>query len=109
MNNSFHIRRSTGILVLVIAVLAGALVATFTLTRQTPVTPAIAQAAGTAERLPFESFSPLVKRVTPSVVNISSSKVVKTQQQQNPLNDPFFRQFFGNRNPQQKQKPRSQH
>jgi len=41
------------------------------------------------------SFSPIVKKVTPSVVNISTTKVVKTIIP-NFLQDPFFGQFFGN-------------
>jgi len=42
------------------------------------------------------SFAPVVKAVLPTVVNISSSKVVRTPAQfsQIPM-DPFFRQFFG--------------
>lgn len=40
------------------------------------------------------SFSPIVKRVAPAVVNVYASRVV--QQQASPFfNDPFFRQFFG--------------
>ncbi|MDE1150917.1 MAG: Do family serine endopeptidase [Micavibrio sp.] len=40
------------------------------------------------------SFSPIVKRTSPAVVNIYTKRVV--QQQVNPLfNDPFFSQFFG--------------
>ena len=40
-------------------------------------------------------FAPIVKAVVPTVVNISSSKVVRTPNQfQGPM-DPFFRQFFG--------------
>ena len=42
-------------------------------------------------------FAPIVKRVLPTVVNISSTKVVKTSndfQGQSP-DDDFFRQFFG--------------
>ena len=46
-----------------------------------------------------ESFAPIVRKVAPTVVNIFSTKTVK-----NPLtqlmpfyNDPFFRQFFGDR------------
>ncbi len=45
------------------------------------------------------SFAPVVKVVTPSVVNISSSKVVRAQDDQTLaplLQDPLFRQFFGN-------------
>lgn len=41
------------------------------------------------------SFAPVVKDVTPTVVNIYTSRKVQVQ---NPLaNDPFFQQFFGNR------------
>jgi serine protease Do len=42
------------------------------------------------------SFSPVVKAVLPTVVNISSSKVVRTPNQMSgPMMDPFFQQFFG--------------
>jgi serine protease Do len=41
-------------------------------------------------------FSTVLKPALPAVVNIRSSKVVKTQGNAgSPLNDPFFRQFFG--------------
>src|SRR5258708_16906955 len=61
-------------------------------------------------------FAPIVKAVLPDVVNISTSKVVRSQAEQLPegmFNDPFFRQFFGpdgqgfNKR-QQNQAPRSQ-
>jgi len=42
------------------------------------------------------SFAPVLKKVLPSVVNISSSKVVKAAPQMDARLDPFFRQFFGN-------------
>jgi len=43
------------------------------------------------------SFAPIVKKVAPSVVNIYTSRVV-TQKAVSPLfNDPFFRQFFGDK------------
>jgi serine protease Do len=44
-----------------------------------------------------EGFAPVVAKALPAVVNISSSKKVKTDGgQMGPLfNDPFFRQFFG--------------
>ncbi len=51
-------------------------------------------------------FSSVVKPALPAVVNIRSSKVVKSQGRNggSPFNDPFFRQFFGDqfgqRNPQ---------
>ena len=41
-------------------------------------------------------FAPVVKSVVPAVVNISSSKVVRTPNQfSGGQMDPFFRQFFG--------------
>src|SRR5579872_5658461 len=44
-------------------------------------------------------FAPIVKEVLPNVVNISSSKVVKTKNQmqlpEGMEQDPFFQQFFG--------------
>ncbi len=41
------------------------------------------------------TFAPIVKAVLPSVVNISSSKVVKAQGMEQMQMDPMFRQFFG--------------
>src|SRR5215469_6611328 len=41
------------------------------------------------------TFAPVLKKVLPSVVNISSSKVVKADPQMDTRLDPFFRQFFG--------------
>jgi serine protease Do len=54
------------------------------------------------------SFAPVVARALPAVVNISSSKTVKTSgNAASPFsNDPFFRQFFGNPFGQQFQVPR---
>jgi len=58
--------------------------------------PATLKLADPNEGLSKTSFAPVVKAVLPTVVNISSSKVVKTpaQSSQIPM-DPFFRQFFG--------------
>ena len=104
MNNSFHIRRTTALLILVMAVLVGALVATISYTHNPPVTLGTAHAASVSEQVPFGSFAPLVKRAAPAVVNISSSKMVKTSGQTNGMfDDPFFRQFFGGRMPRQQQ------
>ena len=42
------------------------------------------------------SFAPVVKKVAPSVVNISSTRMIRQQPFQHPLmNDPMFRRFFG--------------
>jgi len=102
-----HIRTSTAVLSIVIAMLVGALIVTVTGTRHVPVFVDTAHAAS-VDQGPLTSFAPVVKRAMPAVVNISSSKVVRQQQiPRGMLDDPFFRQFFGGRVPQQQQ-PRSQ-
>ncbi len=105
-----HISKSTAALLAVIGMLVGALVVTTTTTHRIPIFLDTAHAAtSTAEQLPFTTFAPVVKRAMPAVVNISSSKVVKDQPEggQGLFDDPFFRQFFGGRIPQQQQ-PRSE-
>src|SRR5580658_7741148 len=102
-----HITKSTAALVAVIALLVGALVVTVSSPNRIPV---LADTSRLAETGPITTFAPVVKRAMPAVVNISSSKVVKEQGEeggQGLFNDPFFRQFFGGRMPQQAQ-PRSQ-
>ncbi len=104
MNSLFHIRRTTAVLTVVIAGLVGALVATVGITHKAPVTFETAHAAALSEQVPFGSFSPVLKHAMPAVVNISSSKMVKTSSQGNGMfDDPMFRQFFGGRMPRQQQ------
>ncbi len=43
----------------------------------------------------IESLAPVVKQVMPSVVSISSTRVVKNPAPFLPFEDPFFRRFFG--------------
>jgi Do/DeqQ family serine protease len=53
-------------------------------------------AASDADTVPLNgSFAPAVNKAIPSIVNISSSRVVKPQQRFPFLNDPLFQQFFG--------------
>jgi len=100
-----HIRTSTVVLLLVVAVLVGALAVTLGTHRVPGVE--IARAAA-VDQSGLTTFAPMVKRAMPAVVNISSSKVVRNQQMPNGMfDDPFFRQFFGGRMPQQQQ-PRAQ-
>jgi len=103
-----HISKSTAAFVAVIALLAGALVVSVSSPNRVPV---LADTSRVTESGPITTFAPVVKRTLPAVVNISSSKVVKEQGEegggQGLFNDPFFRQFFGGRMPQQMQ-PRSQ-
>jgi serine protease Do len=102
-----HIRKSTAVLSVVIAMLVGALIVSVTGSQHVPVFIDTAHAAS-VDQGPLTSFAPVVKRSMPAVVNISSSKVVKQQQMpRGMMDDPFFRQFFGGRMPQQQQ-PRSQ-
>src|SRR5215467_10554133 len=51
------------------------------------------------------SYADLVSRVSPAVVTIRSTERVRTSQQFPFMDDPQFRQFFGDRNPQQEQTP----
>ncbi len=105
-----HISKTTAAMFAVIALLAGALVVT--ISSPTTRIPVFADTTRN-EAGPITTFAPIVKRAMPAVVNISSSKVVKNEGQeggqggQGMFNDPFFRQFFGGRMPQQEQ-PRSQ-
>jgi serine protease Do len=57
--------------------------------------PATVKVADANEGPSKNSFAPMVKSVLPSVVNISSSKVVKARPEADARLDPFFRQFFG--------------
>jgi serine protease Do len=100
-----HISKSTAALLAVIAMLVGALVITISTPNRIPV---FADTSRGVESGALTTFAPVVKRAMPAVVNISSSKVVKDQPQQGFFDDPFFRQFFGNRMPQQQERPRSE-
>lgn len=58
--------------------------------------------------VPYQSLAPIIKSIIPAVVNISTKTKVdaRAQAQMNPfLNDPFFRQFFGQQ--PQMQQPQS--
>ena len=44
----------------------------------------------------YLSFSPIVKKTAPAVVNIYTQKKVKVRSFSPFLNDPFFQEFFGN-------------
>jgi len=48
-----------------------------------------------ADGTPMPTLAPMVKRVSPSVVNIATRGTIKEQSGHNPLlDDPFFRRFF---------------
>ncbi len=54
------------------------------------------------------SFAPIVKKAAASVVNIYSTHIVHYHQDNPFFNDPFFRQFFGQQNPNQQLTRREQ-
>jgi serine protease Do len=45
------------------------------------------------------SYAPIVKKAAPSVVNIKTTTLLKTNKRQSLLNDPMFRRFFGEQLP----------
>jgi serine protease Do len=107
MNNRFfQIRRSVALVSLAAAVvIGGALAWAINSSNSHTVfgagSPVTLRIAGNVPAGPAnfnEGFSAVVEPLLPAVVNISTSKVVKSSQRgDNPLfNDPFFRQFFGN-------------
>jgi serine protease Do len=108
------VRHSVAIFFLVFAVIAGAAVGVgFTswsghaVLGATRVPVFIAQTDRAPDGASANSmgFAPLFKNNLPTVVSITSSRIVKSQQ--NPIfNDPFFRQFFGGQFPQQPQQQR---
>lgn len=85
-----HSRRSLRT-TLVSTLVLGAFLATGAIAAPPPVpaTPAKTSA------LPTYSLAPMIKKVSPTVVNIATKGKLR-QQQRNPLlDDPFFRRFFG--------------
>lgn len=61
----------------------------------TTLTPAAAQTVPASQEQVRLSFSPIVKRAAPAVVNVYATRMI-SQRPQSPFgNDPFFRRFFG--------------
>ena len=76
------------------ATLAAAVIAGTAIVGTAPVYAALPAPA--AEAAPIPSLAPMVKRVSPAVVNIATRGTIKEEPgQRNPLlDDPFFRRFF---------------
>src|SRR5438874_2937470 len=70
----------------------------------TPTQPAPPQAVATVPGVQA-SYADLVARVAPAVVTIRSTERARAAQQFPFMDDPMFRQFFGDRIPQQQQPP----
>ena len=93
-------RPRTAVAAAVLAAGLGALATAGAEHLSTPNPPATFHYASPEESPSHNSFAPVVKKILPAVVNVSSAKVVKTQSGANPFMDPFFRQFFGDDNGQ---------
>jgi serine protease Do/serine protease DegQ len=72
------------------------LAAALALGLSTPTFAAVVSPPAATEGAPMPSLAPMVKRVSPAVVNIATRGTIKEKPgQRNPLlDDPFFRQFF---------------
>ena len=101
MKRSFFMASCAGVIV-------GALITAAILQNHPPsAPPASVRADDTRTAVGLTTtFAPVVKRVTPAVVNIASTRVVKTAEGSMAPND-FFRQFFGGRIPQAPSERRS--
>jgi Do/DeqQ family serine protease len=69
-------------------------------------TATVPASAGGAPSAAINSYADVVARVAPAVVTVRSEIRVRPAQQQPFMDDPFFRQFFGDRLPREEQTPR---
>ncbi|MCX6625032.1 MAG: DegQ family serine endoprotease [Acidobacteria bacterium] len=104
MLTPLRVRRSTAVLSLALALLAGGLIAVWgghRLGLAASAAPAYVNSVSAQDAGSLSAgFAPIVKRAMPAVVNIASSRVTKTRGGENPLfNDPMFREFFGDQLP----------
>ena len=102
MAKDIQFRRSTAILTLLAASLGGGVIAALMVASRagTPVeaTAAAASLATTASAAaPAASYADMLEKVTPAVVSVYTTQVIKGGDQQMPgiFSDPFFQQFFG--------------
>ncbi|HJT67500.1 MAG TPA: Do family serine endopeptidase [Pyrinomonadaceae bacterium] len=70
-----------------------------------PASGGAAAPANPPSLMPVASYADVVAKAAPAVVTIHSTMRVRQPQQFPFMNDPFFRQFFGDRNNQQEQTP----
>ncbi|MBV9211540.1 MAG: trypsin-like peptidase domain-containing protein, partial [Acidobacteria bacterium] len=68
-----------------------------------------AQFVSSSNAAPSNSYADVVSRVAPAVVTIRSARRVRAPQQMPFADDPMFRQFFGDRQPQQQQPEGREH
>ncbi|MFZ0588884.1 MAG: Do family serine endopeptidase [Bryobacteraceae bacterium] len=99
MAKEIQFRRSTAILTLLAASLGGGVIAAFMVASRSgaPVQVAVSAAgSGASAAAPAASYADMLEKVTPAVVSIYTTQVIKGEQQMPGIfNDPFFQQFFG--------------
>jgi Do/DeqQ family serine protease len=77
----------------------------FHLATTTPASGGAAATNNPPSMMPVASYADIVAKAAPAVVTIHSTMRVRQPQQYPFMDDPFFRQFFGERNNQQQQSP----
>ncbi|HXT73593.1 MAG TPA: Do family serine endopeptidase [Candidatus Angelobacter sp.] len=104
-NEVYQVRRWVGASIIIVALIAGAFLGTWAVrwagqkVLGAPMVPVKVAGAVDPVRLGAfaNGFASVVQPALPAVVNISTTRVVKTQQNMPGFfNDPFFQQFFGN-------------
>jgi S1-C subfamily serine protease len=109
----FQVAASTAVVALVLAAGAGTLAGSWATAKTGRTIPILlaTEASTTSPKVSFqEGFAPVVKRTVFAVVNVSSSKVIRTPggSVSSPFfSDPFFQQFFGDTLPKNFQTPPS--
>ncbi|HYE65547.1 MAG TPA: Do family serine endopeptidase, partial [Pyrinomonadaceae bacterium] len=104
MSDAQWIRRVKSALILVLTIfLLGACKDRDAATKALPPPPANATASGNTPAISQISYADLVDRVAPAVVTVRSERRVRTPQQFPFFDDPFFRDFFGDRLPRGQQ------
>ncbi len=118
MEKLFQVRRSIALVFLTATLALGGALAWWAASRtvavfgfNNAVTLPVASVSAAAGPIDFNlGFSSVVEPLLPTVVNISTSKVVKSPRNQLPFsNDPFFRQFFGDQFGGQSPRERREH
>jgi serine protease Do len=105
--------------IITVVLLAGIAVGSIVIaqTRRIPSGPGILAPAAVTSAAPVpnskvsfaDGFAPVVAQVLPSVVNIASTKIIRTPATGSPFfSDPFFKQFFGDQLSPQYHIPREQ-
>src|SRR5215813_581925 len=108
LNRTFTIRTGLAGIMLALALIAGSLVGSLVTAQHRGPMPAAASTipvnvdthdGRVSDQVSLmNGFTPILKNVIPAVVNISSSRIVRNpdRDEMQLLNNPFFRQFFGN-------------